>query len=250
MSRNLVLLGAAIATGLLLAVVGSLSISSSVAQSDGMWQQEKMQSQGDMMGREGDEKPSVQFVLNRKYMDYENGVFKVRAGAGNHIAPLTLFFPNHAEIKVGETVVFYNPTKVQEPHTVTFVLDSEAYADFAGPFTIETDTEFAPLQPGANAEPIIMPGPEGKNVIVAVNNRSFSPTVVDSSGKVEYLPPNANYTMTGTEKYVNSGWIWPAGQAPPGFLPIDSFAVAFNEEGTYNYICAVHPWMTGDVVVK
>ncbi|MGH9991403.1 MAG: cupredoxin domain-containing protein [Nitrososphaera sp.] len=249
MSRNLVLLGAAIATGLLLAVVGSLSISNSAAQSSGMGQQEKMQGQANMTGRDS-EKPSVQFVLNRKYMDYENGVFRVRAGAGNHIAPLTLFFPNHAEIKVGETVVFYNPTRVQEPHTVTFVLENGTFADFAGPFLIENGTNFTPLRPGANAEPIIMPGPEGKNVIVAVNNRSFSPTVIDSAGNVAYLQPNANYTMVGTEKYVNSGWIWPAGQAPPGFPPIESFAVTFNEEGTYNYICAVHPWMTGDVVVN
>jgi plastocyanin len=44
--------------------------------------------------------------------------------------------------------------------------------------------------------------------------------------------------------------MWPKGMAPPGFPPIDSFNVTFSEEGTYYYICTVHPWMTGDVVVK
>jgi plastocyanin len=56
--------------------------------------------------------------------------------------------------------------------------------------------------------------------------------------------------MTGTEKYVNSGWMWPKGASPPGLAPIDSFNVTFNKAGTYHYICVVHPWMTGDIVVK
>jgi plastocyanin len=87
-------------------------------------------------------------------------------------------------------------------------------------------------------------------MIIANNNRSFSPVVVDSQGKVTYLPPNANYTLTGTEKYVNSGWMWPKGMAPQGLPPIDSFSVKFTKAGTYPYMCAVHPWMTGAVEVK
>jgi plastocyanin len=203
-----------------------------------------------MKGGSEDERPSVQYILNRKYHDYNDGIFRVRAGAGGHVAPLTLFFPNHAEIKVGETVVFYNPTKVSEPHTVTFIMDNSTFADFVAPFVIDNATTITPAVPNANVEPIVMPGPEGKTVIVAVNNRSIMPTVIDSTGKVTYLPPNASYTITGTEKYINSGWMWPKGLSPEGLPPIDSFSVTFSEEGTYNYICVVHPWMTGDVVVK
>lgn len=56
--------------------------------------------------------------------------------------------------------------------------------------------------------------------------------------------------MVGTEKYVNSGWIWPEGLAPPGVPPISSFSVTFEKPGTYNYICSVHPWMAGTIKVS
>lgn len=64
-----------------------------------------------------------------------------------------------------------------------------------------------------------------------------------------YLEINQNYTMTGTEKFVNSGWIWPEGLAPPGVPPISSFTITFENPGTYDYICVIHPWMTGVVTV-
>jgi plastocyanin len=56
-------------------------------------------------------------------------------------------------------------------------------------------------------------------------------------------------TMDGTERYINSGWIWPEGQVFPGASPTTSFTVTFEEPGTYPYICTVHPWMTGTVEV-
>src|SRR5690606_14816420 len=104
-NRNLIL-GAIIAAGLLAAA--GLAVSNTSAQPGG-----NMQGQGQMMD-DNDERPSVQYKLNKKYYDYKDGVFKVRAGAGSNVAPVTLFFPNKAEINVGETVVFYNPTKVSE----------------------------------------------------------------------------------------------------------------------------------------
>ena len=56
--------------------------------------------------------------------------------------------------------------------------------------------------------------------------------------------------MDGTESYVNSGWLWPQGQIPQGALPITTFTVTFEKPGIYDYLCTVHPWMTGSVVVK
>ena len=64
------------------------------------------------------------------------------------------------------------------------------------------------------------------------------------------MPPNSNYTMDGTESYVNSGFIFPVGQAPPAFPPISMFTVTFEKPGTYEYLCALHPWMTGTVAVR
>lgn len=63
------------------------------------------------------------------------------------------------------------------------------------------------------------------------------------------LELNQNYTMTGTEKFVNSGWIWPEGLAPSGVPSISSFTNTFENPGTYDYICVIHPWMTGIITV-
>jgi plastocyanin len=186
------------------------------------------------------------FKLNRKYMDYHDGVFKVKAGVGNGIAPITQFFPQVANIKVGEKVMWYNPTRVGEPHTVSI----NGFADIAGPFIMSNSSAITPLNATANAAPVIIPAVPGKTVGVVMNARSVEPVVIAANGTVTYLPPNANYTMNGDEKYINSGWIWPQGQTPPGFPNINSFTVQFNKAGTYGYICEVHPWMTGKVVVR
>jgi len=182
-------------------------------------------------------------------MGYKDGVFVVKAGSGGPVAPLTKFSPKIAEIKAGESVTWYNLTRVGEPHTVTFVMDEDQWADFVAPFTISNSTSVVPLQPGANAEALTFPGPAG-TAMLGLNARSLNPAIVAADGAASYMPPNANYTLTGTEKYVNSGWIWPAGQTPQGLQEISTFSVKFEEVGTYDYICVVHPWMTGQVVVK
>jgi hypothetical protein len=59
--------------------------------------------------------------------------------------------------------------------------------------------------PASNNEPILIPGEKRMNTIIAVNARTFNPTVIDSEGKAQFMSPNANYSITGNEKYVNSG---------------------------------------------
>jgi plastocyanin len=39
-------------------------------------------------------------------------------------------------------------------------------------------------------------------------------------------------------------------QLGPPFPLVSSFTVTFEEPGTYPYFCAVHPWMTGQVIVR
>lgn len=173
----------------------------------------------------------------------------VAAGGGNGTAPLTAYIPENIEIKVGQTVTWYNPTTVGEPHTVTFIFDANKTAGVVSPLGVSNTTEFTVLPPGSNNEPIIVPGEDGMNTIIAVNARTFSPVVIDSYENVNFMPPNANYTMTGTEKYVNSGWFLPNGfeQEYPGSG--NTFSVTFENPGSYNYICILHPWMTGSVTV-
>jgi plastocyanin len=264
MANHFVLLGAIVAAGLLFAIAAiTLSIPLGAAQPSGNnansgtsvnGEQGNGTGKGMMMTNNNgnnDQSPSYYYRIENKYHEYKDGQFIVRAGGGGAAAPLTWFFPRHAEIKVGETVMWINPTKVGEPHTVTFMTDPNLHADFAGPFILSSaNATLTSAIPNANAEAVITPGPNGTNIVVAANKRSMTPTVIDFIRNVTELPPNANYAMVGTEKYVNSGWIWPHGQVPSGFPPIDSFSIKFTRAGTYNYMCEIHPWMTGEVIVK
>jgi len=174
---------------------------------------------------------------------------KVQAGGGNSTAPLTAFVPQNIEIKAGESVTWDNPSTVGEPHTATFVLDNKTTTGIVSPFGVPNSTQFAAIPPNSNNEPLKVPGQN--NVVIAVNARSFIPTVIDSQGTVKHFaPPNAAYTMNGSEKYVNSGWLVPKGQeqAFPGAST--SFTVTFQKAGTYKYLCQIHPWMQGSVTVK
>lgn len=160
------------------------------------------------------------------------------------------FTPQNVEVKVGETVTWRNPMVVSEPHTVTLILDPDYFAPPATPFMISNSTELKSLLPNPNIDPLVVDH-NGTRAVIVENARSYNPVVVDSTGEnVTYLPFNSEYSMTGTEKYVNSGWIWPEGLAPPGTPPISNFTLTFEKPGTYNYICSIHPWMTGTVTVN
>src|ERR687898_703641 len=136
-----------------------------------------------------------------------NNTIRVEAGGGNSTAPLTVYVPQSIKIKAGQSVNWYNPTPVGEPHSVTFLKNNSLFPPFAGPFAVPNSTEFKTLM------------------------------------------PNPNYTMDGTESYINSGWLWPQGQVPPGAPPLTTFTVTFENPGIYDYVCTVHPWMTGSVEV-
>ena len=173
----------------------------------------------------------------------------VHAGGGNSTAPLTVFVPQQIEVSVGQSLTWDNPSTVGEPHTATFILDNKTATNIVSPFVVPNSTQFTPIPSNSNSQPL---RPAAQNdVVIAVNARSYIPTVIDSQGSVkQFAPPSASYTMTGNEKYVNSGWLVPKGQEQlyPGAS--NTFTITFQKAGTYQYICQVHPWMTGSVVVK
>lgn len=122
----------------------------------------------------------------------------------------------------------------------------------AAPFSVSNDTNIVSAIPSPNVEPIFLPpGPtdakESKTVIMD-NARAYNPVAVGSAGEnVTYLPPNSNYTFSGTEAYVNSGLLFPQGQVPPGAPAIEEFTVTFEKSGRFGYACILHPWMIGNV---
>ncbi len=174
-------------------------------------------------------------------------------GAGGNGTDWDKFTPQNVTINIGESVTWTNPMQVAEPHTVTFVKDNEMIPPLVAPFSVPNNTELISAIPAPNVEPTIIPdnsNPNNKLVIVD-NHRASAPVAVDSpKTNVTHLPLNSNYTFTGEESYVNSGWMWPMGQVPPGAPPITSFTMTFENPGTYYYICVIHPWMSGTVTVN
>jgi plastocyanin len=174
---------------------------------------------------------------------------KVHAGGGTSTDMLAVFVPQLIQVSVGQSITWDNPSAVAEPHTVTFVLDNKTATGIVSPFAVPNSTQLTGIPPNSNGESLRPPGQN--NVVIAVNARSYIPTVIDSQESVKHFaPPNAAYTMTASEKYVNSGWLVPKGQEQ--FYPgsSTSFTVTFQKAGTYSYICQIHPWMRGSVVVK
>lgn len=198
---------------------------------------------------------------------YAQEVKEVQAGIGVGNVAIILFSPQQVQIKAGQSVTWYNPTPVPEPHTVTFVFNNnnnnKSYAaDLTAPFTISNttstttnSTQIMPLIPNSNSDPLMTPD---NNAIIAVNKRAYNPVVVREDSpttttgekNVNYMKQNANYSMSGTEDYINSGWLLPKGQENlyPGSG--NTFTMTFQKPGTYDYVCIIHPYMTGRVIVK
>jgi amicyanin len=81
---------------------------------------------------------------------------------------------------------------------------------------------------------------------VEIVNYSFKPSslTVTAGTKVTYTMEDAGtvHTATGTgnSAFINS----------PMLKKGQSYTVTFSKAGTYSYICSVHPYMKGTVVVK
>jgi plastocyanin len=176
--------------------------------------------------------------------------FKVQAGRGDNTVVEDQFFPKKVEIKVGQSVTWYNPTLVSEPHTVTFILDNKSTTEVIVPFSIPNSTKFIPLVHSFNSQPMLTSTKNGMSIVIGLNGRVFNPVAIDTKDNVKFMNTNAHYNMTGSEKYVNSGWLLPKGQEQsfPGSASI--FTVTFEKAGTYNYVCIIHPWMRGTITVK
>jgi plastocyanin len=147
-------------------------------------------------------------------------------------------------------ITWYNPSAVAEPHTVTFVFNGKTMTSLDTPFAVSNSTKFISLPSGSNSEPNMIPGKNGMNTIIVSNGRAYNPTVINSTGGVKISTPNAGFALAGNEQYINSGFLVPktAEKAYPGSS--NTFTVTFQKDGTYYYLCLLHPWMTGNVVVS
>jgi plastocyanin len=179
-----------------------------------------------------------------------NDIVKIAAGGGNVTAPWTMFLPQNVTVNVGDTIEWYNPTMgAAEPHTITFMFDNSTFAGVVSPLGVSNTTEFTAIPPGSNSEALLIPGEDGTKTLIGINARTYSPVTIDLQDKVQFMNPNANYSIAGDEKYVNSGWILPEGLEKQFPGTGNTFMATFEKPGTYDYLCILHPWMVGTVNV-
>jgi plastocyanin len=177
---------------------------------------------------------------------------QVQAGGGNSTLPYTIFNPQSVQIKAGQSVMWYNPSKAPEPHTVTFVLDNKTRPELSATFAVKNSSSFMamPANNTAISQPVIIPNRQNPSMttILASNAIASNAVVIDSAGNVKHLGKNAVYSVRGDEKLVNSGLVFPRGMGPPNGSTY--FTLTFEKAGTYNYYCLLHPWQKGKVIVQ
>jgi plastocyanin len=175
--------------------------------------------------------------------------YNAEAGEGNATMPLNIFHPQNITISKNGSVEWTNPTAgISSPHTVTFVLDNNLALPNAKMLNSSTNSN----QDKHSAKPL-----NGTLIGNKIGIESaILPTVVSANKSINYLNPQSNqdhngpqYNITGNEKFVNSGFIWPKGNISSGFSNITAFKVRFNQVGVYHFQCLIHPEMTGIVTV-
>ena len=132
-------------------------------------------------------------------------------------------------------------------------MDKNYFPPPSFPLSVSNTTVSNLAIPNYNVEPLIVSNNSIQNTvtkgntttIIVDNSRVYNPTIVASTGNnnIIIILPNSNYVMKGNEKYMNSGWMLPAGMIPPGMAPITDFTITFEKSGTY-YLCIIYPWMT------
>ena len=204
--------------------------------------------------------------------EFDEGTFVAIGKGSNDTIQNYTFTPQTVEINAGDSVTWHSPSPVSDIHTVSFRGDPSILPPLILPFAFPSgapDFEVAP--PFNQGEPVIVPAPDGRDAIVALNKQTWYPSVIGVNNQTTYLNgTDIQVTLNSTLKWVNSGVIVPpmpsTGEAQPNstetgttggeqvigppFPPISSFTVIFQEPGTYPYYCAIHPWMTGQVIVR
>jgi plastocyanin len=119
---------------------------------------------------------------------------------------------------------------------------SSAVTAAANPSAI-ADSHMSHMNPGA-AKPLETSGANILNANeVVIDNFSFKPAVlnVKAGTKVTWVNHDDEpHTATDDDKRFNSKTL----------DTNDVFSFTFTEPGTYNYFCALHPKMRGQIVVK
>jgi plastocyanin len=80
-----------------------------------------------------------------------------------------------------------------------------------------------------------------------VSDRCYIPSIIaiDSGNQVTWLNEDSAFHSVTSGFYDEPSDLFDSGHLDP----YESFTFDFNEEGTYDYFCTLHPWMQGQVIV-
>ena len=176
--------------------------------------------------------------------------YAIKVGEGNNTVSFTKYFPDYVEITAGDSITWYNGVDVPNPHTVTFIRDLDNAEKIGVPFYVSNNTQFTPVLDNLGA-PLEETTGNGTRIVMMLNARALTPTVITADDKVVELKKDSVYALNGSEKFVNSGPLLSLDKEQKfDYSFSTSFTVVFNKPGFYEYTCLFHPWMIGKVLVK
>jgi len=79
-------------------------------------------------------------------------------------------------------------------------------------------------------------------------DRCYIPSVIaiDFGNKVTWVNEDSAFHSVTSGFYGEPSELFDSGHLDP----YESFTVDFDEKGTYDYFCTLHPWMKGQVIVE
>ena len=176
--------------------------------------------------------------------------YAIKVGEGNNTVSFTKYFPDYVEITAGDSITWYNGVDVPNPHTVTFIRDLDNAEKIGVPFYVSNNTQFTPVLNNLG-EPLEETTGNGTRIVMMLNARALTPTVITADDKVVELKKDSVYALNGSEKFVNSGPLLSLDKEQNfDYSFSNSFTVVFNKPGFYEYTCLFHPWMIGKLLVK
>ncbi len=176
--------------------------------------------------------------------------YAIKVGEGNNSISVTRYFPPYVEITMGDSITWYNGVDVPNPHTVTFVRNLDNIEKIGVPFYVPNNTKFIPVLDNLGA-PLKEVTSNGTQIVMALNARALTPTIITSDDKVINLNKDPVYDFEGSEKYINSGPLLSLDKEQSfDYFFNSSFTIVFNKPGLFEYSCLFHPWMVGKILVK
>ena len=149
----------------------------------------------------------------------------VLVGAGERTAAINAFFPQRLNIRAGDTVTWKMNTE-GDPHSIIFTDQPP-----------EDDVIPVPGEGGSRGDTLFGGGGPGPSML---NPKILFPTR-DEGTRSEVWRGSG---------YITSGIMFPKLQQPPDIPLIDSFSLNFDRPGVYPYVCGMHDFHKGVIVVE